>query len=327
MKIQDLMKRQLDLKKAFEVEPPPLDFIWSGFLARTVGALVAPGATSKSFFALEAGVSIAVSVASGTDLMGLGIQKTGRVVYFGLEDPEEIVEHRAHAIGKLLSPESRAEAADKFRIFPLVGDDFDIMDEETSGTLIECCTGVRLAVFDTLSRAHRLEENSNGDMTKLICRLESIARKTGTAILYLHHVSKGSARGEGDQHAARGATALTDNARCAMALSKMTEDESGRLCDPSYASGRIDDNGDVIPDPINSNRTKYVRRSVPKNNYSAPIEDQWFRRGDGGVLQPINLIEMEKVGEIKKQAKKYARESQTAQDAHDKEGWTHVSPF
>ncbi|MCF5935882.1 helicase RepA family protein, partial [Xanthomonas perforans] len=49
----------IDVLAAFECEPPVLDFIWPGFLAGTVGALVAPGATGKSFWALEAAMSIA----------------------------------------------------------------------------------------------------------------------------------------------------------------------------------------------------------------------------------------------------------------------------
>ncbi|MDR2880919.1 MAG: flavodoxin-dependent (E)-4-hydroxy-3-methylbut-2-enyl-diphosphate synthase, partial [Azoarcus sp.] len=60
----------IDLRSAFKNEPPVLDFIWPGFLAGTVGALVAPGATGKSFWALEAAMSIACSVAGG-DLIGL----------------------------------------------------------------------------------------------------------------------------------------------------------------------------------------------------------------------------------------------------------------
>ncbi|WP_223925546.1 AAA family ATPase, partial [Aeromonas caviae] len=47
---------------AFQQEPPQLDFIWPGFLAGTVGALVAPGATGKSFWALQA-MDIAASSA------------------------------------------------------------------------------------------------------------------------------------------------------------------------------------------------------------------------------------------------------------------------
>ena len=39
----------INIMEAFQQEPPQLDFIWPGFLAGTVGALVAPGATGKSF--------------------------------------------------------------------------------------------------------------------------------------------------------------------------------------------------------------------------------------------------------------------------------------
>ena len=52
----------LDIMAAFTNEPPELDFIWPGFLAGTVGALVAPGATGKSFFALEAAMGFIIVV-------------------------------------------------------------------------------------------------------------------------------------------------------------------------------------------------------------------------------------------------------------------------
>lgn len=78
----------LDIMAAFTNEPPELDFIWPGFLAGTVGALVAPGATGKSFFALEAAMSIACSVAGG-DLVGLAPAHTGRVVYLGSSQKTE----------------------------------------------------------------------------------------------------------------------------------------------------------------------------------------------------------------------------------------------
>lgn len=35
----------VDIRKAFSEVPPPLDFIWPGFLAGTVGCLAAAGAT------------------------------------------------------------------------------------------------------------------------------------------------------------------------------------------------------------------------------------------------------------------------------------------
>jgi hypothetical protein len=76
----------LDIMTAFENDPPELDFVLPGYLTGTVGALVAPGATGKSFFALEAAMSIACSVAGG-DLLGLQPPRSGRVVYLAGEEP------------------------------------------------------------------------------------------------------------------------------------------------------------------------------------------------------------------------------------------------
>jgi len=102
----------IDLLAAFENEPPVLDFIWPGFLAGTVGALVAPGATGKSFWALEAAMSIACSVAGG-DLIGLAPAHTGRVVYLAGEDPPPALVCRVHAIGKHLSQQARGRRAQR----------------------------------------------------------------------------------------------------------------------------------------------------------------------------------------------------------------------
>lgn len=49
-------------------------------------------------------------------------------------------------------------------------------------------------VLGTLSRTHRLDENSNGNMAALVACLEHLALETGASVLSLHHVGKGSAR-------------------------------------------------------------------------------------------------------------------------------------
>lgn len=38
----------INIMKAFQQEPPQLDFIWPGFLAGTVGALVAPARPARA---------------------------------------------------------------------------------------------------------------------------------------------------------------------------------------------------------------------------------------------------------------------------------------
>ncbi len=272
----------IDLRAAFENEPPVLDFIWPGFLSGTVGALVAPGATGKSFLALEAAMSIACSVAGG-DLVGLAPAHTGRVVYLAGEDPPPALVCRVHAIGQHLNQQAREAIAENLTLEPIMGKRPNVMDDRHLARIIEFCAGARLIVLDTLSRIHNLDENSNGDMARLVATLEHVAASTGAAVLYLHHVSKGSAReGQTDQQqAARGASALIDNARWCGFVAKMNEEEAERLSDRTYDR-----------EPIGGKRRGYfVRFGVSKQNYDATPLERWYLRHTGGVLLPVELQE------------------------------------
>jgi len=271
----------LDVRAAFENEPPVLDFIWPGFLAGTVGALVAPGATGKSFWALEAAMSIACSVAGG-DLVGLAPAHSGRVIYLAGEDPPPALVCRIHAIGKHLSQAAREAIAENLILEPIMGKRPNVMDDRHLARIVEFCAGARLIVLDTLSRIHNLDENSNGDMARLVATLEHVAASTGASVLYLHHVSKGSAREcqTDQQQAARGASALIDNARWCGFVAKMTEDEAQRFSDRSYDR-----------EPIGNDRRGYfVRFGVSKQNYDSTPLDRWYSRHAGGVLLPVELL-------------------------------------
>ncbi len=272
----------LDIMAAFTNEPPQLDFIWPWFLAGTVGALVAPGATGKSFWALEAAMSIACSVAGG-DVVNLKPQHTGRVVYLAGEDPAPALIRRVHAIGQHLNQSARQAIAENLTLEPIMGKRLNVMDEAHLRRVIDYSAGARLIVLDTLSRIHNLDENSNGDMARLVATLEHVAASTGASVLYLHHVSKGSAReGQTDQQqAARGASALIDNARWCGFVAKMTEDEAKRLSDRAYDRQPIG----------NDRRGFFVRFGVSKQNYDATPLDQWYERKEGGVLVPVELVE------------------------------------
>ena len=262
----------VDLAQAFSVQPPPLDFVIPGFLSGTVGALVAPGATGKSFWALEAAMAIACSVAGG-DVLRIQPKHSGRVVYLAGEDPSTVLNHRVFAIGGHLSVAARVSIDEQLTLLPIMGKRLDVMNELQLQELISHCAGARLIVLDTLSRIHNLDENSNGDMSRLVSTLEHVAASTGASVMYLHHVSKGSAReGQTDQQqAARGASALIDNARWCGYIVKMTEDEAKQL---GICSER---------------RGFYVRFGISKQNYDTNKLDQWYERSDGGVLVPVDL--------------------------------------
>ena len=125
-----------------------------------------------------------------------------------------------------------------------------------------------------------MNENDNGEMSQLISQFEWLAKQTGAAVLYLHHMNKGSGRdGIGDQQSSRGASALVDNARWVGTLTKMTTGESEAL-----SNERMDHRSVACVDK--EDRHLFVRFSQPKVNYSAPGSDRWFMRGQGGVLRP-----------------------------------------
>ncbi len=273
----------INIMEAFTKEPPELDFIWPGFLAGTVGALVAPGATGKSFWALEAAMAVACS-AEGGDLLGLNPKHTGRVVYLAGEDPEPALIRRVHAIGKHINQSGREAIAERLTLEPVMGSRMDIMNERHLARVIEFCADARLIVLDTLSRIHGLDENSNGDMARLISTLEHLAATTGASVLFLHHVSKGSAReGQTDQQqAARGASALIDNARWCGFVAKMTEDEAKHLSNRAYDRKPIG----------GERRSSFLRFGVSKQNYDTPQDDRWYVRTEGGVLLPVELLEV-----------------------------------
>ncbi len=164
-----------------------------------------------------------------------------------------------------------------------MGVSLDLMNPDCFQALVQKVDGYRLVVLDTLSRMHQMDENSNGDMSQLITRLESLAAKTGAAVLYLHHASKGSARdGSLDQQqAARGASALIDNIRWCGYIVRMGEEEANQLTEIQRGSTPIG----------NSRRSAFVRFGVSKQNYGTAIKDQWFERQEGGVLHPVQLME------------------------------------
>lgn len=135
----------IDIMAAFEEEPPILDFIWPGFLAGSVGALVAPGATGKSFWALEAAMAVACAVPGG-DILGLAPASSGRVVYLAAEDPEPALICRVHALGAHLGQAAREAIAERLTLRPIMGKRLNIMDEKHLAHVVDDCAGARLLV-------------------------------------------------------------------------------------------------------------------------------------------------------------------------------------
>ncbi len=258
-------------------EPPPLDFLWPGGpLAETVSTLVSPGGAGKSYFALAA--SMAVATGGAADPLRLTPQVGGRVVYLSLEDIAHVLHHRVSAIRKNSNLPWRIHEriAEQLDLVDALGAGFDLADPDCADALMERADGVRLLIIDTMRRAHSLDENSNGDMARVLGVLERVAARTGAAIMYLHHVSKNMYAAAEQQAAARGASVLVDNARWAGWVRKMEATEAERHS--------LQDRGPPV-DP-----RFYVEWGVSKSNYTAIPKSQWLERGKGGALNHVELF-------------------------------------
>lgn len=262
----------LDIADAFSTAPPPVDLVLPGMIAGTVGSIVAQGGAGKSWLALQ----IAVAVAGGPDIAGIGIPSHGRVAYLPAEDPRSALAHRFHALGEHLDADARRVVSEHLTVLPLMGHQINLMDKEWADALERVCDSSRLAVVDTLRRFHVEDENASGPMAQLLGVMEGICERTGASILFLHHTAKGATlNGAGaEQQAARGSSVLVDNIRGGQwNLLGMSEAEAEKR--------KIED------------RKRFVRLVQSKANFGPAIPDRWLERGPGGVLQPSLALEIE----------------------------------
>jgi hypothetical protein len=260
----------LDWNKVFSGDVEPLDFVFGGFLAGSVGGIIAPGGAGKSYLGLGLCISLTCK-----DLLGLEIEaKDHQVAYITAEDPLPVLYHRALSLSEHLSPEDREKVQSRVVLQSLHGFTPQLLtakgerDERWIEGLKRAATGKRMMIIDTLRKFHQGEENDSGHMTLLTQILDEIASQTGCGVLFLHHANKGAtlnAQGA-EQGASRGSSALVDNIRFQLNLVSMSEAEAKEK--------RVDE----------ACRRHFVRLVGSKSNYAENSGDHWLRRDKGGVL-------------------------------------------
>ena len=278
----------LDLDAVLAAPPPPLDFVLPGILAGTLGVLVSPGGAGKSMLALGLGAC----VAAGRSMWGLlpADPEPGVVLVVSAEDPRPVLAHRLHAMAHV--PGGGAPLGldtgfrKRFRVKAVQGTGFGLGTWSSTGFQPSAAFAQlrreveelrpRLVVLDTLNRCLAgIPENDNAAMGRVVSELEAMVAPIGAACLVLHHVGKSAAReGAGDeQQAARGAGAITDNARWQGNLVGLGREEA-------------ETRGIAEED-----RRRWVRWAVSKGNYAEGMPDRWLWRDRGGVLRARDLPE------------------------------------
>jgi RecA-family ATPase len=271
----------LDAASMMAQRPVPLDFVVPGFLSGTVGVLVGAGGAGKSYLALET----ALSVTAGEDLFGIwqGDIPQGPVLYLGAEDRAHVFHHRLFNIGQHLESERperywgiTEDVNDLLSLVPIYGQGFSILNDDMTRSAwmdsirdFAAAIQARLIIVDTYNRAlGGMSETDNAVAGRVLRELERLTEQTGAGILVVHHTNKASQLSgeQGNQGAARGASALTDNARFQLNVWTMTkEDAEKRGIDAE-------------------DRKNWLCADAAKLNYGPPGDTVYMKRHEGGVL-------------------------------------------
>lgn len=254
----------------FDKKNPKPKFLWDGFLAGSVGALIAAGGVGKSYLGIGLGISL-----TAKDMLGFNKSNDdNKVIYLTAEDPLVILEERMSHFGEHLNQAEREKVIKNFSVQSIHGYTPELLNnkgernENWICALKRLANGKNLLMLDTLRKFHKAEENDSGHMTHLTQILDEIASETGCAILFLHHANKlATLSGQGgNQGASRGSSALVDNIRYQINLSIMTEKEAEKI---------------GVDETV---RHRFVKLESSKQNYAENTGDWWFRRSTGGVL-------------------------------------------
>jgi RecA-family ATPase len=237
-------------------------FLPAGCAAVLTGA----GGTSKT------GLNAVMAISIATDSPFFGHHVTpGSVLHISAEDRREMFHRHIYANSRHLNDLQLALVAERVYVKDVVGLGFTmtwtidghLQIAEDIGQLVEYAREIpdlRLITLDTLSRLNGGEE-TNEDLSVFVTAMERIARETGAAVLASHHAGKAQMRADAnDQYAGRGGSALSDNARSVMHLSRLTV-ESNEV--PSNAQ-------ELIAQGL------LLRLSHVKSNYLKSADDLYF---------------------------------------------------
>jgi KaiC/GvpD/RAD55 family RecA-like ATPase len=274
---------------------PALDWIIGNVLPRgKVCMLGGPGGAGKSFLMLV----LAMQHAIGTTLLGAddfapaAAASARKCMYFTAEDDRDDVHRRLHSIfdAYTMTDELRQEVGQSLSVRCTRGEDWRLV-EEVGGQLVASKAadliieklrnelGLSLLMFDPSVMFAGVEENDNAAAAVYMRVLDRIARSLNCAVLVGTHTNKGALASDAlDQSAIRGASAFVDNARGSWLLRGMTENEAAEHAVPL------------------TDRYRFARLQVVKNNYGPQGAQVWLERVGGGALRATTLATLNSVG-------------------------------
>jgi hypothetical protein len=242
---------------------PPRPYLLGSILTRgQLSVLVGQGEAGKT----SAAMAIAMSIASGRSLLGVGPIERAKVWCWNGEEPEAEIRARfqALAVHHGLSDDDLDGWLDfGDRNSPLAfakqGSAGFVIDDDLVREIVEYLVerNIGLVVLDPLISAHRIPENDNGAMDLLAKTFARIASEARCAFLVVHHTRKlnGHVATADD---GRGAIALVNAARWVGAARSLSQREAADWGVPS------------------EERIEYVKLETVKANLSRDRTALWL---------------------------------------------------
>ena len=247
----------------------PITWVWANRIPlKKVTVLAGAGGTGKST------LLVGLMVARATRRSFLGVATLpGMSAFVSAED--EVPDYlRRFDAWRSVTPTLDLDAVSKsFGILPLLGTDtrivrakfgtyevaYEVVDDLIAKATVK---GVTMIVLETASRFGAGE--SNEASAALVSACERLAKGTGAAVVIVTHSGKDAARNRRqDQYAARGGSALVDNARSALVLTSPFEKKEKK----KYPTDVEEEEDEEKED---DNRLILTARKV---NDSAPVPD------------------------------------------------------
>jgi replicative DNA helicase len=261
-------------------KPPDPDYLFNKILIRnTVGGVFAPGGTGKSFILCQ----MACCLATGRSFGIFEPNRANKILYIGCEDPETELWRRIYLIANSMGLLKSKELADNLAVYSGVGSlgALLMMDGQGNPTTsvhyewleesIDQLHDLDVLILDPMSRLYGLNENDNAHGTFWIHSLERLSQRFRITILFAHHEAKSASQNKNLRDSmGRGASSIRDGCRWSLSMREMTENDSKKY--------------DV------DNTRDYVELDISKANYTAKLPNSvYFKRGEGGLLEPVNL--------------------------------------
>lgn len=174
---ENVGKKIIPLNELMEKNLPPINWLIDGLIPEEAITIM-PGASGS--FKTWLAMSMALSVANGTDFLDIFTTRQANVLIIDEESGERLYSERF----KLL------DAPDDSSIYIMSMSNF-IAKEKTIKDVVKECKekGVELVIIDSLVRINSGDENSSRDIAKLFALLRLFTREA-ISVLILHHNRK-----------------------------------------------------------------------------------------------------------------------------------------